>query len=200
MTRWENAQKHESNYWQNCYQMAAFGEVYKQELYAREMQIPLDATGEIDLAGKSILDLGCGPWSMMLRCINGGRLVGVDPLDWPNSVRRRYKNYGIEFIQTPAEELLVGGQFDEVWIYNVLQHVQDPAKIVEIAKRSAPITRIFEWVHIPADECHPHVLTPEGLMNWFAGCRVDYIGLPQVTGEFWSNATAFAGVFSKRDL
>ena len=80
----------------------------------------------------------------------------------------------------------------------MLQHVQDPAQVVANAiTRVAPhgVLRIFEWLHIPADDCHPHVLTPEGLLNWLRGCCILKVGLPHLK-EFWSDATAFTGIFS----
>lgn len=195
---WNDVQKHEAAYWRDCYSAVAFGEVQKQEMYAREMQIIKDygdEHGDFDLRGNSILDLGCGPWSMLLRGHNTDRLVGVDPLEWPPSVLRRYKNYGIEFVRQPAEEFEMAATFDEVWIYNVLQHVQDPGKVIEVARKLAPVVRIFEWLYIPADDCHPHVLTPDAILNWFAGCKINYVGIPRLK-EYWCEATAFTGIFT----
>jgi 2-polyprenyl-3-methyl-5-hydroxy-6-metoxy-1,4-benzoquinol methylase len=210
MSTWEEAQKHEANYWQNCLGMTAWGEFCKQEMYFRCMELfadygfnpqvgGFDLQGELSLGNRSVLDVGGGPVSGLLRVIGTGRLVVVDPCEWPASVHRRYRNYGIEFIRAPGEELnqVVSDTFDEVWIYNVLQHVQDPALIVKNAlSRVAPDgkLRMFEWINIPADACHPHVLTPVGLLNWLRGARIVSMGIPHLK-EFWSNADAFVGVF-----
>ena len=91
--------------------------------------------------------------------------------------------------------------YDEVWLYNVLQHVGDPAKVVANAVgrlAQGGCLRLFEWINIPADDCHPHVLTPDGILNWLCGCRIEKVGLPHLK-EFWSDATAFTGIF-KRSL
>jgi hypothetical protein len=119
-------------------------------------------------------------------------------------VLRRYDYYGIQFLRTAGEDLdqrFLDSRtsFDEVWVYNVLQHVQDPEKVIDNAVAriaSGGVLRMFEWCYIPADKCHPHVLTPELLLNALQGCRIVKVGLPSLK-EFWSDATAFTGVFSK---
>ena len=120
---------------------------------------------------------------MTLRCINAERLTVVDPCEWPESVHRRYRNYDINFLRAAGEDLdkCHLRQFDEVWIYNVLQHVQDPEKVIANAlARIAPggVLRMFEWLYIPADDCHPHVSTPELLLNALQGCCIVKVGLP----------------------
>jgi 2-polyprenyl-3-methyl-5-hydroxy-6-metoxy-1,4-benzoquinol methylase len=207
MVNWEEAQKHEAEYWQNCLGMRAWGEFCKQEMYAREMGL-WDAygngLGELQMQGKSVLDVGGGPVSMTLRCLDASRLLVVDPCEWPSSVLRRYHNYGIQFVRQPCEDLdkiflEPATCYDEVWIYNVLQHVQDPVKVMQNAiARVAPggVLRVFEWCYIPADACHPHVLTPEGLLTWLTGTRILQVRIPRLK-EFWSDATAFCGVFGR---
>lgn len=204
--KWAEAQKHEAEYWGNCLGMRAWGEFVKQEMYGREMglfeEYGKDMQGELDMQGRHVLDIGGGPVSMTLRCVNAGRLFVADPLPWPRSALRRYANYGITFIQKPAEELPDPGDsglFDEVWVYNVLQHVDDPQKVMHNATRHvAPggRLRVFEWIHIPADKWHPHVLTPEMLLNGYTGLRVLRVRTPRLK-EFWSDANAFVGVFEK---
>lgn len=208
-TAWAEVQHHEADYWGNCLGMRAWGEFVKQEMYGREMGL-FDAygkDGELVMGGRSVLDVGGGPVSMTLRCWDSPNLIVVDPCQWPASVERRYRNYGIKFICAAGEDLdrialpvsmLNSGRFDEVWCYNVLQHVQDPAKVVKNAfARVAPggVFRIFEWLNIPADECHPHVLTAEWLLNTLTRCKVERIRIRRLK-EYWSDADALAGVFS----
>ena len=202
--QWEDAQAGEVGYWGNCLGMRAWGEFVKQEMYGREMGVfddYGDNGGELDMRGKSVLDVGGGPVSMTLRCYNAHMLVVVDPINWPASVYRRYRRHDISFVRAPGEELPSGGLYDEVWIYNVLQHVQDPLKVLANArqhiKEDGGVLRIFEWLWIPADTCHPHVLTPELLLNGLLGLRVKKFGIP-VCNDYWSNgAKAFVGVFTR---
>lgn len=193
---WEKAQVQEAKYWGNCYSAATFSELQKQYVYAREMGLEsfADVYGDFDLQGKSILDVGGGPWSILLRSYNYSRAVVADPLAVPPSVLRRYKNYGIDFQSTPGEKLDTNDHFDEVWIYNVLQHVIDPAEIIKRIQNLATRVRIFEWVYIPTDTCHPHLLTPEGLSNWFSGSRIERVSIKQLN-EQQCVGQAFIGVF-----
>jgi SAM-dependent methyltransferase len=161
-----------------------------------------DQWGEFNVLGKSILDIGCGPWSMLLRCYNAGRLVGVDPLQYPPSVVRRYRNYGIEFLNLPGEQIpppeqqACFGYFDEVWIYNVLQHVVDPQKVLQNAIASAAKLRIIEWVNIPPHPGHPHMLTAEALLQWLPGCKAERVETKLLSDpELLCTVEAFTGVF-----
>lgn len=205
---WEHTQKHELEYWGNCLGMRAWGEFVKQEMYGREMKIMAtyeQSDGELDLKFQSVLDVGGGPVSMTLRCINASEMVVVDPCDWPAPVLRRYKNYGIEFIQAKGEDLDTAlpsdKEFDEVWLYNVLQHVDDPVKVLKnaIARvKPGACFRIFEWVNVPADDCHPHVLDVDTLRNWIldCGCQSLILSNPYLN-EYWCKCQAFVGVFKQ---
>ena len=200
---WSEVQHHEEEYWGNCLNLRTWGEFTKQEMYGREMGLISDygdGQGELSMQGKSVMDVGGGPVSMTLRCINAGRLIVVDPCNWPASVLRRYKAYGIEFIQESGENLHTRalGRHDEVWVYNVLQHTQNPKAVLNNALarvKCGGVLRIFEWLNIPADKCHPHVLTSEWLLNALAGTRVEQIRIRRLK-EYWSDADALAGVFS----
>ena len=68
-----------------------------------------------------------------------------------------------------AGEDLTGTGFDEVWIYNVLQHVMDPAVVIENAKRAGKIIRLFEWLEIGVAPGHPHNLLEDQMNEWLGG-------------------------------
>lgn len=192
----------EARYWQgptrNCYDRVAFEEVLKQTMYSREMGIVSeygDEYGDFDLRTKSVIDIGAGPWSMLLRSYNAKWRIAVDPIDWPPSVRRRYAAYNIEFIQKGGEDIGDLPVADEVWLYNCLQHVTDPMLVLENAKKIGRKIRIFEWLHIPTDICHPHLLTPEMLFKGLKGTTTEQANVKRMT-EYQNNADAFIGVFS----
>jgi hypothetical protein len=122
-----------------------------------------------DLGDKSVIDIGGGPVSMLLKAVNAGDLqVIIDPCAYPGWTQLRYADAGIIRFENPAEKFFpqLEGKFDEAWIYNVLQHVEDPAKIIENAKRYAKTVRLFEWIDMPAHEGHPHELTEASLSEW----------------------------------
>jgi len=187
-------QKFEADYWGNCINTSS--EEDKQRQYAELMGLRLVRCGAgwgYDLHGRSVIDLGGGPVSLLLKCANlkKGRTVVVDPGNWPDWVRSRYECAGIEYAQMPAEELRGWSPFDEAWIYNVLQHTDDPAKIIANAKKYARILRIFEWVGFPAYPGHPQALTKEKLDEWI-GQRGQTV---QLTGQHECVGTAYYGVF-----
>lgn len=196
---WKHAQTEELNYWGNCYNYRTWCEFSKGEMYAREIGLTAEygVEGELNMQGKSVIDIGGGPVSMTLRCFNSRQLTVVDPCNWPPSVQRRYDRYGIKLIKMPAESLTpdIVGVAEEAWLINLLQHVQDPALVIERCKCMAKVIRIFDWLNIPPDGgAHPRMLTAEGILNWFLGCKIRQIRLPRIN-EYWSNADAIGAVF-----
>lgn len=189
----------ESEFWGNCYDMNALGEIVKQTTYAQEIGIfdeYADDFDDINLDGMSVTDIGSGPWSLLLRCYNGGKLTAVDPIPWPPSVIRRYNTYGIEFVQKGGEEVGDLPQADEVWIYNCLQHVEDPYLVLENAKKIGKRIRIFEWLYTAVDTYHLHTLTPELMAKGLAGTTAEFAKTKELVGR--CQGTAFIGSFLTR--
>lgn len=156
--KWKIAQVKELEWWNRTF-VNPFFEERKQILFAEKMGIPPNDIFQIDLEGRSVLDVGGGPVSLLLKCINGGRRTVVDPLDFPDWIKQRYVAAGIEFKQQAAEDMEEEG-YDEVWLYNVLQHVKDPERVLEKAMKSAKILRIFEWIETGIDDMHLHSIHP----------------------------------------
>lgn len=171
-----------------------FHEEQKQLVYAERMGLRANwgvaHPPAYDLEGKSVIDLGGGPVSLLLKGLNRGRSVVVDPIEWPSWVLQRYELAGIEFWRSRAEDIS-GYSFDEAWIYNVLQHVDDPKKVISVARELAQIVRIFEWIDLEPYEGHPHRLEKPLLDEW--------LGSPGFTATINENGAvghAFYGVFS----
>lgn len=168
MNEWKHTQDHELEFWNNC--TKTFIEETKQFFYATRMKLgfmdyPLS---DIDLQGKTVLDIGAGPTSLLLKSKNYSQAVALDPLmdKFPEWVRSRYASVGITPLALPAEEIDTNQQFDEVWIYNVLQHTIDPQLIIRKALEVGKVVRIFEWLEVPTDEKHPHFLEAHKLDKW----------------------------------
>jgi hypothetical protein len=152
----------ESNYWGDC--CNTFDEDQKHYVYAKYMG--LDRKGySFDVHGKSIIDIGGGPTSMLLKTINLKAGLVVDPLKYPDWTYDRYAAKGIDCLVFRGEDVIEEG-FDEAWIYNCLQHTDDPELIIKNALKSAKILRIFEWVDIPPHDGHPIELTKFKLDKW----------------------------------
>jgi hypothetical protein len=172
----------EAAWWGDC--ANTFHEEQKQLVYARHMGLDLDWSGAhpptIDLGGCSVVDIGGGPVSLLLKCDAAPwtRTV-VDPSAWPAWVEARYEAHGITLLQERGEDMGDGehSRFsaEEVWIYNVLQHVDDPELVVKNALAAArSMVRIFEWIDVPPYPGHPHMLTAHALASW--------IGSPKFRG------------------
>jgi 2-polyprenyl-3-methyl-5-hydroxy-6-metoxy-1,4-benzoquinol methylase len=166
------AQDFERDWWGDC--ANTFHEEQKQLVYARRWGLKeIKNAGHpptFDLGGMSVLDVGGGPVSLLLKCANGGRRTVLDPCKFPGWVNLRYVECGIDHIRLTAEEWIGPNKhYDEVWIYNVLQHVEDPEEVIMRCRRWGRAIRIWEWVGIAAYEGHPHELRAEQLDAWLGG-------------------------------
>lgn len=172
---WNDEQHFESDWWGNC--VNTFWEETKQLVYAKRMGLKVySKLGKfplIDLQGKSVLDIGGGPVSMLLKCENLKRGVVIDPCNYPKWIDERYKEAYIVYKRMKGEDIGKDIEsiiiYDEVWIYNVLQHVDDPRLIIENAKKISKIIRIFEWIDNGVSPGHPHDLKENLLNEWLGG-------------------------------
>jgi len=142
-------------------------EILKQDSYARLMGLP----NNLNLNNTRVLDLGCGPASILLRC-NHGPSVGIDPLRMKPDVLQKYRLNSITLLNMKIEDAIVqdklkGMEFDEVWTYNCLQHVDNLEFILDFITNIAPTVRIFEWVDLGKCPGHPHTLTEEMFLKRF---------------------------------
>lgn len=185
----------EANWWGNCEN--TYGEETKQLVYARYMQLYAMNLGgpglEIDLAGYSVVDIGGGPCSLLLKCRNRGICAVVDPCPYPAWTMLRYSSSDIDFVLEEAETFLhrLGNKgADEIWIYNVLQHVKDPEMIVRESRRCAKTIRMFEWLDLPPHPGHPNELHEDELQVWLGT-----VGSYGEINEAGAVGKAFWGVF-----
>lgn len=195
MNTWDTAQDSEATFWNTCTQ--TFVEEQKQFFYATRMKLPfIDyPLSSIDFQGKSVIDIGSGPTSLLLKCHNYSKAHAIDPLmdKFPQWVRDRYTSVGITPIACGGEDIDTNQRFDECLIYNVLQHTIDPEVIIHKALRIAKTVRIFEWIGVASDDLHPHVLTEENLNKWLGGKGM----IEPVNEPYMFTAYCYYGVFSK---
>lgn len=168
---WNNAQAEEAEWWGTC--ANTLGEELKQLVYANRMGIEFKKIDgipyQIDLQGKRVLDVGGGPTSLLLKSFNHPKCMVVDPCDYPKWVSDRYTAAGVTLARLRGEDIGSEERFDEVWLYNCLQHVDNPKLIIENCLRAVKpggTFRIFEWINTPVNEAHPVSLTYSDLAEW----------------------------------
>lgn len=188
---WQQAQRWEQKWHGNC--CNDYGEMEKQLLYADRMGLKFFHNGKspynIDMHNVRVLDIGGGPSSLLLKCINV-RGVVVDSLLIPTWVRQRYKAANIELLQQQGERLNICG-FAECWLYNTLQHTEDPSLVISNARKATSLIRIFEWIDTPTNIGHPNSLSEHMLNEWLHGDGK----VEQIDGIAHCYGTAYYGVF-----
>jgi SAM-dependent methyltransferase len=193
-SNWEEAQKYERNWWV-FYTGNYPDEIRKNNIKARFMMV------DRGLPGKSVLDIGCGPLSLLQR-IKVGTGTALDPCHY-GDLEKEYEKNGIRRLYKKGEDLSeTDGTFDEAWIYNCLQHVLNPTQILENAMKVSSIVRIFEWIHIDPYEGHLHKLTPELLRGPFMKEGSGWSVLYETTGNFFigENEQYYVAIFKKNTL
>ena len=95
---------------------------------AQLMHLPTD----FNMESRRILDVGSGPFSLLLRTKPWGGHVALDPLTFIEEAEHVYREHGIDRWFMAAEDLanIDNPPFDEVWIYNCLQHTKSPQIIL----------------------------------------------------------------------
>lgn len=185
MQTWKQANEWESNWWGDCLNTVV--EEIKQKTYNRLMGL---TPYEYDLKGKSVIDIGGGPVSLLLKYKNRGMSTVVDPLIVPDWVRSRYEENDIEFLNMKAEDFYTIETYDEAWFYNCLQHTDDPELIVKNARAVSKIVRVFEWVETGTADGHIHNLTEKKLNKWLGG-----EGKVESINENYCKGLCYFGVF-----
>ena len=154
------------------------------ERHIEVMDLPKAGTS---LGGKRILDLGGGLFSLLYNYSGRGRCLVVDPLPALSVHIQHYLAGDIVYIQEPAEEFLESfktwEKFDEVWIYNCLQHTINPEAILKGLPRVANLLRISEPIDTPVNDMHPHTFSEEDLLDAIASiatgeyrtCKHEYL-------------------------
>lgn len=153
LDRWSAAQAAELRYWRDL----DLREILRICAEKPEFLSLLDDTLQHELlAGKEVLEIGCGPLGVSLMSFSRHkaglkRLVKAEPLprlpvratrladdQWAAPFLAWVEQLADEgeYVQTPGEELGFAAAFDTVVTYNVLDHVREPMTILANARRA----------------------------------------------------------------
>lgn len=188
---WKEAQAYELDWWLNAVDQHNW-EMSKADLVAGFLRV---SEGRLN---KDVIDIGSGPFSILQRLpVHSG--TALDPLNF-GPLEDGYQRLGIRRLIKQAEDLSPeDGHWDEAWIYNCLQHVESPQKVLTAARAVADLIRIFEWIQVDPYEGHLHKLTPDLLRDGFQNWRLhlEYSGKINssgLCGDF------FVGIWGKENL
>jgi hypothetical protein len=119
---------------------------------------------EFDQWGKTIAEIGCGPYPASLFCEHVlPRLY--EPL-WFLELKQATKDPCVRWYREPFEDAPLI-EVEECWLFNCLQHVRDPELVISKAKQTAPVIRFFEPVDYPTCVYHPHTFAQSDFERWF---------------------------------
>jgi len=166
MQSWTEAQNWEKNWHDNC--VNSYQEESKQIDYAKRMGLVVQGISPhypvIDFKGKTVVDIGAGPYSLLLKGINLTGTV-VDPLDIPQWCIDRYKAANLTYVKAKGEDFDTG-HYDIGLIYNCLQHTEDPEKIIANMRKICDMIYIHEWLDTPKQDGHIQTITKADLDKW----------------------------------
>jgi len=153
---WQRAQAKERNFHRLSYEAGV--EKYKKGYlqYFEHLGIHLDQQG------KTICEIGPADFPALGYCHNYGKSYIIEPMH--SEILQEYfikACNDLILLQAKAESCLHQIKVDEIWLMNVLQHTQDPDKIIWKAKRAANIIRYFEPINFGTDPAHLHNFTLE---------------------------------------
>lgn len=158
--RWKIAQKGEAQWW-----TAWFKEHENDDAWLNKLLEYFDLKENQDFGEKTLVDIGSGPIGVLTK-LKAKEKIAVDPLpiESIDKTIKRIMAIG-EKIPLPDEEA------DCVFIYNVLQHVISPEKVLKegtrILKKGGAFY-IAEKLNVPADRLHPHSLKLGMFEKWIS--------------------------------
>lgn len=161
----------EITYWKNVLRKSN-GKFYNG--HYQEFFTDLYGLSKDDFAGKTMLDIGCGPLGSLEWADNAKERIGVDPLgDRYQKLNKSAQS--MKYVRAGAESLpFDDGRFDVVSLFNALDHVENVDNAVGEAQRvlapGGDILLIVEVDHRPTIT-EPHFLT-EDILNDFNQCDV----------------------------
>lgn len=142
-----------------------------------------------DLVGKKVLEVGGGAYPSILHATGLSKAVCVEPNfdNFPEEIKDKFKSSNVEGISIPFEEYKGKIKFDEVWFFNVLQHVRDPLLQIENAKRIAKTIRVFEPIDTATNNEHPHTFSETFFKEQFPESEVKIYHGGSVSGFHGAN-------------
>lgn len=167
--RWELAQSKEVHH------HVADSLDYSINNYKNGYEICFNFLGcDFDLKGKSVCEIGPARIPALYFCSNFSKSWIIEPLVFQETLDL-FKDRDVEFIHDKAETCDIP-EVDEIWLINVLQHVQNPDLIIERIKNKCKTIRFFEPICDWTNDEHPHAFSFEDYYEYFGDSVQKYPG------------------------
>lgn len=118
--------------------------------------------------GKSIIEVGPADFPALAYCSDYAGTI-IEPMPSP-MLEEFCEVNGVLLLPYPLEGLTeIVPISDEIWLFNVMQHIIDPEIFIEKCKIAAAVVRFFE--PIDEKECiyHPHAYDEYDFREFFPG-------------------------------
>jgi ubiquinone/menaquinone biosynthesis C-methylase UbiE len=155
---WRYSQILEKRYWLSFLKESGSSDEKWLNVVAKYFELD-----NVDFSGLSLVDIGSGPIGILTK-LKAKERIAVDPLhiqSVDNSIRR---------IFSPGEEIpLTPNTADCVFLYNVLQHVYSPEKVLKEGTRilkEGGTFYVLEQLNIPTSPGHQNTLTLKLFTDW----------------------------------
>ena len=204
--RWQKAQAYERAWWE-AHRPPSL-DYFRST--AQQVQADLAPFGGVGPASR-VLEIGSGP-AGLVTALPGARRVGTDPLEgFFRTVEafRAFRDPTVEYVAVQGEALpFEDGAFTVAVSDNVLDHVEDPARVLaEVRRVLAPGGLVWLRVHVyhgwgrlvrqalerfEVDRGHPHTFTPAALraLAEAAGFAVLHEARGRYGPAWWGELTA----------
>jgi hypothetical protein len=155
--RWQVAQQHEAAWWKEFCAARDADEIAADIAAGHHFTAGLLDIRRETVCGNTVLDIAGGPFPLGvgIEALGLGRYTVLDPAPYADVD-------GVHRVRVCAEDY-IGPLSDEVWGYNVLQHVRCPEKVMERARWCGRRIRWFDVVETPIYPVHPHSIKADWL-------------------------------------
>ena len=175
-SRWTSAQHSEKHYWNSRKEW--INDDDRNKMFWEEMIKEGYGLSYDFFKDKKVLEIGCGPAGIIFSIDNAKERVGLEPLDITNLLNDPSKKDVVK--KGTGENLHYSDKsFDIVLCFNVLDHTNNPSKVLnEIYRVLAENGEFLLWIHVlkqrykfltpilnKLDSPHPHHFTYIDILN-----------------------------------
>lgn len=124
---------------------------------------------------KTIIEVGPALYPCLVN-VKTQKSIVIEPLFdfFPPHIKSLYSINNIACITQPLEEIEDNlFNCDEIWVFNIMQHIIDPDLFIDKCIMLSKIIRIFEPIDCPTNNSHPHTYSIDYFLNKFSNFEND---------------------------